>query len=322
MAHRLAGSNPHELLAAARAGDRRALARLLTLVERAGDDGRDVAAAVFPPPGQAWVVGLTGPPGAGKSTLVDRVVRLLRDGSEPVAVVAVDPSSPASGGAVLGDRVRLQAHADDPGVFVRSVASRGVLGGLAAGVPDMVRVLDAVGWWPWVLVETVGVGQGEVDATVVADTTVVVLAPGWGDAVQADKAGLLEVADVFVVNKCDRPGADEARSQLERMLDLGPAGGRPGGGWRPPVVGTAASTGDGVAELWEAVGRHRAWLAEGGRLQARRAARLAAELRRAVERQAGENGLRRCDSPDFEELANEVTAGRLAPHEAVERLLA
>ena len=277
-----------------------------------------MAAAVFPPSGHAWVLGLTGPPGSGKSTLGDRLARLVRSGGEQVAVLAVDPSSPVSGGAVLGDRVRLQAHAADPGVFVRSMANRGALGGLAAAAPDAVRALDATGWWPWVVVETVGVGQGEVDVTLVADTTVVVLAPGWGDGVQAEKSGVLEVADVFAVNKSDRAGAAEARSWLERMLDLVP--GEPEG-WRPPVVATAASTGDGVAELWEAVGRHRSWLAEGGRRDARRAARLEAEVRRAVEHRAGQDGLRRCQGGNYAELVSEVTAGRLSPHEAVERLL-
>jgi LAO/AO transport system kinase len=290
----------------------------LSLVERDGDGAREVAASVFPPSGRAWVVGLTGPPGAGKSTLLDRLVRLVRDDDQPVAVLAVDPSSPVSGGALLGDRVRLQSHADDPGVFVRSVASRGALGGLAAAVPDMARVLDATGSWPWVLVETVGVGQGEVDVTLVADTAVVVLAPGWGDGVQAEKAGVLEVADVLVVNKGDRPGVDEARSQLERMLDLGTAD----DGWRPPVVTTAASTGDGVADLWGAVRRHRSWLVEGGRREARRTARLRAELRRVVEHRAGQDGLRRCEGQRFEELAAEVTARRVAPRTAAERLLA
>jgi GTPase len=277
-----------------------------------------VAASVFPPSGHAWVVGMTGPPGAGKSTLADRLVERARAVGEQVAVLAVDPSSPLSGGAVLGDRVRLQTHAGDPGVFVRSMASRGALGGLAAAAPDMVRVLDASGAWPWVLVETVGVGQGEVDVTLVADTNVVVLAPGWGDDVQAEKGGVLEVADVFVVNKGDRPGADIARSHLERMLDLGPGD----AGWRPPVVVAVASIGDGVDEVWDAVAQHRSWLSEDGRRDARRTARLAAELRRAIEHRAGKDGLRRCEGPEFAELLDEVAAGRVAPHAAVDRFLA
>jgi LAO/AO transport system kinase len=178
-----------------------------------------------------------------------------------VAVLAVDPSSPLSGGALLGDRVRMQAWATDPGVFVRSMASRGAPGGLARAAPDAVRLLAAAGW-PWVLVETVGVGQGEVDVAGVADTTVVLVTPGWGDDLQAEKAGVLEVADVFVVNKADRPAAGEARGQLERMLELGLRLRGPNAvvdGWRPPVVEVTATTGAGVAELWSAVGRHRTW---------------------------------------------------------------
>ena len=264
------------------------------------------------------MVGLTGPPGAGKSTLVDRLVGLVRAGGERVAVVAVDPTSPVSGGAVLGDRVRLQAHSGDDGVFVRSMASRAALGGLAAAAPDVVRVLDATGCWPWILVETVGVGQAEVDVTVVADTAVVVVTPGWGDGVQVEKGGVLEVADVFVVNKADRPGADEARSQLERMLDLAPP---VADRWRPPVVATTASTGEGVAALWDAVGRHRAWQSEAGRREARRASRLVAEVRRVAERRAGEAGLRRCEGPAFDDVAAEVVAGRLDPQSAADRLL-
>jgi GTPase len=244
------------LLEAARQGQVRALGRLISLVER-GDEGA-VALARSSTRGSGWVVGLTGAPGAGKSTLTAALLGLLRHSGERVAVLAVDPSSPLSGGALLGDRVRMQAWATDPGVFVRSMASRGAPGGLAPGVSDAVRLLAAAGW-PWVLVETVGVGQGEVDVTAVADTTVVLVTAGWGDDVQAGKAGLLEVADVFVVNKADRPGASEARGHLEGMLEL-----VAGEGWRPPVVEVTATTGAGVAELWSAVGRHRAWRQAGG----------------------------------------------------------
>ena len=213
-----------------------------------------------------WAVGLTGAAGAGKSTLAAALVGLLRRTGERVAVLAVDPSSPLSGGALLGDRVRMQEWATDPGVFVRSMASRGASGGLAAAVPDAVRLLAAAGW-PWVLVETVGVGQGEVDVAAVAGTTVVLVTPGWGDDLQAGKAGLLEVADVFVVNKADRSGAAEARAQLERMLALAPAGLRDQNAaetWRPPVMEVTATTGAGVPELWDAVVRHRAWREAGG----------------------------------------------------------
>jgi LAO/AO transport system kinase len=212
------------------------------------------------PAAPAWVVGLTGAPGAGKSTLAAALVSLLRKADERVAVLAVDPSSPLSGGALLGDRVRMQSWATDPGVFVRSMASRGVPGGLAPSAPDAVRLLRGAGW-PWVLVETVGVGQGEVDVAAVADTTVMLVTPGWGDDLQAEKAGVLEVADVFVVNKADRPGAAEARGHLEGMLDLG--AGDAVETWRPPVIEVVATTGAGVAELWSAVGHHRAWRAAG-----------------------------------------------------------
>ncbi len=224
--------------------------------------------------GRARVVGITGAPGAGKSSLIAAVTGHLRARGERVAVVAVDPSSPLSGGAVLGDRVRMQAHTLDDGVFVRSMASRGIPGGLAPATPDSVRVLDAAGW-PWVLVETVGVGQADVDVGLVADTIVVVVNPGWGDDVQAEKAGLLEIADILVVNKGDRPGADASRAVLDGMLDLVP----PASGWRPPVVITSAMGGVGVAELWAAVDHHQRWLGDHGRGDARRRARLAAERR-------------------------------------------
>ncbi|HEX2193042.1 MAG TPA: methylmalonyl Co-A mutase-associated GTPase MeaB [Acidimicrobiales bacterium] len=249
--------HPRDLLDAARGGEPRPLARLISLVE-GGDEQAVALARAAPGPDATWVVGLTGAPGAGKSTLAAALVGLLRRTGERVAVLAVDPSSPFSGGALLGDRVRMQEWATDPGVFVRSMASRGASGGLAAAVPDAVRVLAAASW-PWVLVETVGVGQGEIDVASVADTTLVLVTPGWGDDLQAEKAGLLEVADVFVVNKADRSGAAEARAQLEHMLSLADTG-----AWRPPVVEATATTGAGVPELWGAVVRHRAWRDAGG----------------------------------------------------------
>ncbi len=251
------------------------------MVERVGDDAREAAAAASAHAGQARVVGITGAPGAGKSSLIAALTGHLRARGERVAVLAVDPSSPLSGGAVLGDRVRMQAHTLDDGVFVRSMASRGIPGGLALAAPDAVRVLDAAGW-PWVLVETVGVGQADVDVGLVADTIVVVVNPGWGDGVQAEKAGLLEIADILVVNKGDRPGADEAGSVLAGMLDLVP----PASGWRPPVVVTSCLGGIGVNELWAAVDDHQQWLADQGRGDARRRARLAAERRWQAGRRA------------------------------------
>ena len=226
-----------------------ATAKLLSLVEQGGAGARAVVSRLHPHTGRAWSVGITGAPGAGKSTLTDELVMCMRDEDLDVGVLAVDPSSPFSGGAILGDRVRMQRHSTDPGVFIRSMASRGHLGGLALATPQAVRVLDAVGK-PWVIVETVGVGQVEVEIASQADTTIVVVNPGWGDEVQAAKAGLLEIADIFVVNKADRPGADATVSDLERH-----ARARAGHGWRPPIVRTVATDGDGVAELWDGSAR-------------------------------------------------------------------
>ncbi|MGH9223092.1 MAG: methylmalonyl Co-A mutase-associated GTPase MeaB, partial [Acidimicrobiales bacterium] len=285
------------MLDAASRGDARATGKLISAVEAGGEAERAVAAAAFPRTGQARVVGVTGPPGAGKSSLVDSLVTLLRGRDQRVAIVAVDPSSPFTGGAILGDRLRMQDHATDHGVYVRSMATRGQAGGLARATIGAVRVLDAAGW-PWIVVETVGAGQVEIDVAQASDTTMVVVNPGWGDAVQAVKAGLLEVADVFVVNKADRPGADQAVRDLELTLDLAlepPP-------WRPPVVCTTATTGDGVEALWDAVVRHQAFLAENGRLEHRRTARLAAEIRSLLEAAAVTAARQQAAGPAFDAL--------------------
>lgn len=271
--------SPDELFERARAGDRRALGRLLSALERGGTEARELERRCFGLPGRRdpWTIGLTGAPGVGKSTLTNRLVGAFRpDG--PVAVVAVDPSSPVSGGAILGDRVRMGEHSGDDGVFVRSMATRGHLGGLAGTVPSALRLLGAVGF-DLVLVETVGVGQVEVEVAESADTTVVVLTPGWGDGVQAAKAGLLEVADVFVVNKADRPGVGETVRELEAMLALG--GELP---WRPPIVTTVAAGGEGIEALHQALLEHRRWLEESGTLAERRAARAVDEAERLARR--------------------------------------
>src|ERR1700682_4517979 len=232
-------------------GDRRSIAKVISLVERGGDGARIAIQMLHPRTGNAWSIGITGAPGAGKSTLTDQLVGRLRAGGGDVGVLAVDPTSPFSGGAILGDRVRMQSHTTDPGVFLRSMATRGHLGGLSLATPQAVRVLDAVGK-VWIVIETVGVGQVEVEIAGHADTTVVVVNPGWGDSVQTAKAGLLEIADIFVVNKADRPGAADAVRDLAGMLEL--SGDR---AWRSPVVQTVATTGEGVDELFGALPAHR-----------------------------------------------------------------
>jgi LAO/AO transport system kinase len=277
-----------------------------------------VGKLTYPLGGHAYTVGLTGAPGSGKSTLTSGLVRTLRADGHEVAVLAVDPTSPFTGGAILGDRVRMQDHALDEGVFIRSMATRGHLGGLSLATPQAIRVLDAVGF-EWVLVETVGVGQVEVEIAAAADTTLVVLNPGWGDSVQAAKAGLLEIADIFVLNKADRPGVDDATRDLEHMLDLASL---PDDGWRPRIVSTVASTGAGIDEVIGAIASHRAWLSEGGRLEAKRSARLCDELigilsERVVERV---RGLRAGE--DFARVQATVASREVDPWTAADELLA
>jgi LAO/AO transport system kinase len=276
-------SHLHETLAAADLldeairGSRRALADLLSAVERGGVAGRDTASIARARARGGYTIGLTGAPGAGKSTLTDGLIAQARLGGDKIAVLAVDPSSPVTGGAILGDRVRLaDGHSRDDGVFVRSLANRGQLGGLARAVPDAICLLEASGW-PWIVLETVGVGQAEIDVVEQADTIVVVLTPGWGDEIQANKAGLLEVADILVVNKSDRPGALGAVKDLKAMLRLSQE--RP---WIPPIVSTRAVERRGLEELWIAVKAHRSHLNASGDLGARRSARRVAELRQCV----------------------------------------
>ena len=306
-----AASGVTELFERARDGDRRALGRLLTYAERGGARADTVAVAAWPLAGTAHVVGITGAPGVGKSTLTDCLARVAGGDGQRVAILAVDPSSPLTGGAILGDRVRMGSAADPDGPFVRSMASRGQSGGLALAAMAAVRLLDATGH-NLIIVETVGIGQVEVDIARTADTTIVAVSPGWGDAVQANKAGLLEMADIFVVNKADRAGAADARRDLEYMLDLGHRA-----GWRPPVTLTVATEGDGADELWKHVLDHRRHVREGSDHADRRSRHAAEEIRRhlrqrvdaLVEDRSGLSGL----------LA-EVTAGRLAPAAAARRL--
>jgi LAO/AO transport system kinase len=305
-----------QLLDDAAGGRRAALARLLSVIERGGDGARVLGRLAHPRGGQAYTVGITGAPGAGKSTLTNALCATVREAGDRIAVLAIDPSSPFSGGAILGDRIRMGDHTLDDGVFIRSMATRGHLGGLSLATPSAVRVLDAVGF-PWVVVETVGVGQVEVEIVGSADTCVVVVNPGWGDAVQANKAGLMEIADVFVVNKADRAGAAETQNDLEGMLSLKVAD-----GWRPPVVPAVATSGEGVADVWAAVADHRRWLGESGEGDRRRQGRVAAELRSIIAVQLAARAAKLGGGSRFEELRDEVLARDIDPWSAVDEVLA
>ena len=291
----------------------RAIARAISLVED-GDDGLPaLSAGVFPQTGSAATVGLTGAPGVGKSTIATALVRTARANDRRVAVLAIDPTSPYTGGALLGDRVRMQEHATDPDVFIRSMATRGHLGGMALAAPEAVRILDAAGF-DLVIVETVGVGQAEIDVAAATDTTLVVLAPGLGDAIQMAKAGILEVANVFVVNKADRDGAADVQRELRQMLHLG--GARP---WDPPVLATTASDGAGIDELWAEIEGHHAWLVSTGALAVDREAAVVHEVRAlAAERLASSVEAQLADDA---ELRARLRDHQLDPYAAVDELI-
>ena len=310
------------LVKGAREGDARSVARLISLVEDASPALRDVAAALAPHTGHAQVLGLTGSPGVGKSTTTTALVRALRKAGKRVGVLAVDPSSPFSGGALLGDRVRMQDHAGDSGVFIRSMASRGHLGGLSWATPQALRVLDAAGC-DVVLIETVGVGQSELEIASLADTTLVLVAPGMGDGIQAAKAGILEVADVFVVNKADRDGADQTVRDLRYMLSLG---GRhsEAGHWRPPICKTVASRDidNGIDDVLARIEQHREWLVSSAEEHRRRSERAAREIEAIAlatlrERMGDVHG-----SAALGALAGQVVAGTTDPYRAADELLA
>ncbi len=289
----------------------------MSLVERGGDEAREIGRLAYPLGGSAYTVGITGAPGAGKSTLTSATISHMRSLGLEVAVLAVDPTSPFTGGAILGDRVRMQDHATDPGVFIRSMATRGHLGGLSLAAPEAVRLLDALGR-RWVLVETVGVGQVEVEIAGKADTTVVVVNPGWGDSVQANKAGLMEIADVFVINKSDRKGVDDTRRDLEQMLDLSEI---PTGEWRPPIVSTVATDGTGVAELWDRVNEHREVISSTGELERRRRHRLREELREIVARRLEQKAREICTGERWDGLTDEVIERSTDPWSAADEML-
>lgn len=310
-------TKPSELFRAACEGDLGSLARLLSLVERGGDEAREVARLASAKAGRSYVVGITGAPGAGKSTLTSALIGALRSRGARVGVLAIDPSSPYTGGAILGDRVRMQDHSHDDKVYIRSMATRGHLGGLALATSEAIRVLDATGH-DWVLVETVGVGQVEVEVAGKADTTIVVVNPGWGDAVQANKAGLLEIADVFAINKADRDGVEGTRRDLNAMLELTEFA---PGEWQPSITATVATTGEGVAALVDAVLAHRSAGESSGELGRRRELRRREELREVVERRLELRARELCSGERWEALERRVMKGEVDPWSAADDML-
>ncbi|MGB0099292.1 MAG: methylmalonyl Co-A mutase-associated GTPase MeaB [Nocardioides sp.] len=306
-----------DLVERARAGEARAVARLISLVEDESPLLREVMAALAPHTGNAQVIGITGSPGVGKSTSTNALVAELRKAGKRVGVLAVDPSSPFSGGALLGDRVRMQDHALDRDVYIRSMASRGHLGGLAWTTPQALRVLDAAGC-DVILIETVGVGQSEVEIAGLADTTMVLLAPGMGDGIQAAKAGILEIGDLYVVNKADRDGAEQVRRDLRSMLALAE---RSEGSWRPPIVMTVAQKAEGLDDVVAALDEHRDWLGSSGELDRRRTRRARDEIEAiavtALRARWGDVHGR----SELDELASAVVAGETDPYAAADELL-
>jgi LAO/AO transport system kinase len=310
-------AQPEALVSAADGGDPRALARLISLVEDGSPQLRSVMKLIAPRTGQARVIGLTGAPGVGKSTVTGAVVRAYRDRGLRVGVLAVDPTSPFTGGALLGDRVRMQDHATDSGVFIRSMASRGHLGGLSWAAPQALRILDAAGF-EVVLIETVGVGQAEVEIASLADTTMVIVAPGMGDSVQAAKAGILEIADIFMVNKNDRPGAQETIRDLRTMLAMARYDDR---AWKPPIVSASAMNGDGIDELVARIDAHGEWLDAAGERDRKRLARAREEISAMAVTALRERLGALPGEARLEELAAQVASGKLDPYSAADELI-
>jgi LAO/AO transport system kinase len=309
------------LAAGIRSGDRRALARAITLVENSDPLAYELVADVYPETGKMYTVGLTGPPGVGKSSLISALLRLVREREVPVGVVSVDPSSPFSHGALLGDRIRLSDHFLDPGVFIRSMGTRGHLGGLAEATLQALLLLDAAGK-ELVFLETVGTGQSEVEVIGIADTVLLVLMPGSGDSVQALKAGIMEIPDVIAINKQDHPAAKTMLAEVRSILSLGPAASGGNREWRPPIVLTEATRGENVAELWEKLEEHRAFLEQSGQLEERRARNLAGEVFAFASARANrhlEAAVR--EDPELARLLDEVQRRELDPLSAVREIL-
>ncbi|CAM5797423.1 MULTISPECIES: methylmalonyl Co-A mutase-associated GTPase MeaB [Brevibacillus] len=306
----------HEITRRILAGDVRGAARAITCIENDYPERNQILKELFPHTGRARLIGITGSPGAGKSSLVDCLIGYLRSLEMKIGVVAVDPTSPFTGGALLGDRVRMQNHALDKGVFIRSMGTRGSLGGLSANTRDAVRVLDAYGC-DVVLIETVGVGQSELDVMSIADTTAVVLNPGGGDSVQAFKAGIMEIADLFVINKADLPGTEKLQIEVEQMLDLA----KHDAPWRPPIVKTVSTSGQGMADLWQQIDRHQQFLHESGEADARRSRHLQEEVLDIVRDRLFQRLQAGIQSGRHAEALERVASRAEDPYSAAERII-
>jgi LAO/AO transport system kinase len=298
-------------------GDKKACAKLITIVENSAPEAEVVLSKIYPYTGRAYIIGLTGPPGVGKSTLVDKIAKELRRRGKTIGIIAIDPSSPFTGGAFLGDRIRMQDRCTDEGVFIRSMATRGHLGGLARATIDAVKILDASGK-DFIVIETVGAGQAEVDIVRVADTVVVILAPGLGDEIQAIKAGIIEIADIIVVNKADLPGADKTVIQLESVLKLNQSLSLRA--WRVPVIKTIAETNIGILELLDAIEKHEKYLKETKLFEENRKQRCRSEILEYVYRKLSDYILKKLDEGEIEKLVEEVMLRRIAPNIAANKI--
>ncbi|NJE85714.1 methylmalonyl Co-A mutase-associated GTPase MeaB [Thermococcus sp. CX2] len=300
-------------------GDKRATARLITLVENDEEKAREIIKRIYPYTGNAYIVGITGPPGAGKSTLLDKLIRVAREEGKLVGVIAIDPTSPFTGGALLGDRIRMQRHSTDPGVFIRSMATRGSLGGLAKATSDAIKVLDAYGC-DVIFVETVGVGQIEIDIVKTADTVVLVTVPGLGDDIQAIKAGLMEIADIFVINKADKEGADATYFELNLMLDLEKERWEKRG-WRPPIIETVATTMKGIRDLWKAINDYMEFLEESGEIERKRKFRAEEEIKTIISGTIVRKISERLNEDEVTALIDRIVRREMDPYSAADLVL-